>query len=84
MYCFVYVFLFLFVLPVLVYGLLPPSENSIAVSEDDDDYNNNNNNKQFSNISRNKWRRQGNHIVEPTSANWQNYPQQQTRRYNSW
>jgi len=35
-YCFIYVYLFLFVLSVLVYGLLPPSDNSIAV-------NNNNN-----------------------------------------
>ena len=24
-------------------------------------------------------RRQGNHAVESTSTNWQNYPQQQTR-----
>ena len=31
LYCFVYVHLFLFVLSVLVYGLLPPSDNSIAV-----------------------------------------------------
>ena len=30
-YCFVYVYLFLFVLSALVYGLLPPSENSIVV-----------------------------------------------------
>jgi hypothetical protein len=37
--CFVYVYLFLFVLSVLVSGLLPPSENSIAV------VNSNNNNK---------------------------------------
>ena len=35
-------------------------------------------------ISRNKSRRQGNHIVESTSTNWQNYPQQQTRQYNPW
>jgi hypothetical protein len=41
LYCFVYVHLFLFVLSVLVYGLLPPSDNSIAVSNN----NNNNNNK---------------------------------------
>jgi hypothetical protein len=32
LYCFVYVYLFLFLLSVLVYGLLPPSDNSIAVS----------------------------------------------------
>ena len=32
LYCFVYVCLFLFVLSVLVQGLLPPSDNSIAVS----------------------------------------------------
>ena len=30
LYCFVYVCLFLFVLSVLVQGLLPPSDNSIA------------------------------------------------------
>ena len=35
-------------------------------------------------ISRNNSRRQGNHIVEPTNTNWQNYPQQQTRHYNPW
>jgi len=40
LYCFVYVYLFLFVLSVLVWGLLPPSDNSIAVNN-----NNNNNNK---------------------------------------
>jgi hypothetical protein len=33
LYCFVYVYLFLFVLSVLVQGLLPPSENSIAVND---------------------------------------------------
>ena len=48
--------------------------------------NNNNNNKTLvwtcAKISRNKSRRQGNHIVESTSTNWQNYPQQQTRHYN--
>jgi hypothetical protein len=38
-YCFVYVYLFLFVLSVLVLGLLPPSDNSLAVNN-----NNNNNN----------------------------------------
>jgi hypothetical protein len=32
LYCFVYVYLFLLVLSVLVYRLLPPSDNSIAVS----------------------------------------------------
>jgi len=32
LYCFGYVYLLLFVLSVLVQGLLPPSENSIAVS----------------------------------------------------
>ena len=32
-------------------------------------------------ISRNKSRRQGNHIVESTSTHWQNYPQQQTGHY---
>jgi hypothetical protein len=32
LYCFVYVYLFLFCLSVLLYGLLPPSDNSIAVS----------------------------------------------------
>jgi hypothetical protein len=31
LYCCVYVYLFLFVLSVLVYGLLPPSDNSTAV-----------------------------------------------------
>ena len=35
-------------------------------------FNNNNNNNN------------NNHIVESTSTNWQNYPQQQTRRYNPW
>jgi len=39
LYCFVYVYLFLFALFVLVKGLLPPSDNSVAVN------NNNNNNK---------------------------------------
>jgi len=38
LYCFVYVYLLLFVLSVQVQGLLPQSDNSIAVS------NNNNNN----------------------------------------
>ena len=37
-----------------------------------------------SNISRNKSSRQGNHIVESTSTNWKNYPQQQTRHYSPW
>ena len=32
LYCSVYVYLFLFVFCILVLGLLPPSENSIAVS----------------------------------------------------
>ena len=41
LYCFFYVYLFLFALSVLVWGLLPPSDNSIAV----DNNNNNNNNK---------------------------------------
>jgi hypothetical protein len=40
LYCFVYVYVFL-----LVLSVLPPSDNSIAVSDDDDDDNNNNNNK---------------------------------------
>ena len=31
-YCFVHVYFFFFVLPVLVKGLLPPSDNSIAVT----------------------------------------------------
>ena len=35
LYCFVYVYLFLFVLSVLVQGILPPNDNSIAVSYDD-------------------------------------------------
>jgi len=35
-------------------------------------------------ISRNKSMGQGNHIVESTSTNWQNYPQQLTRHYNPW
>ena len=42
LYCFVYVCLFLFVLSVIVYGILPPSDNSIAVC------NNNNNNDDVS------------------------------------
>ena len=33
LYCFVYAYLFLFVLSVQVQGLLPPSENPIAVSK---------------------------------------------------
>ena len=33
LYCFVYVYLFLFVLSVLLQGLLPPSDNSVAVSK---------------------------------------------------
>jgi len=32
-YCFVYVYLFLFAMYVLVYGLLSPSDDSIAVSK---------------------------------------------------
>jgi len=32
LYCFVYVYLFLFALSVLVEGLLPPSDNSIALT----------------------------------------------------
>ena len=38
LYCFVYVYLFLYVLSVLVYGLLPPGDNTF-------NNNNNNNNK---------------------------------------
>jgi hypothetical protein len=47
LYCLysVYVYLFLFVLSVLVYGFLPPSDNLIAVN------NNNNNNLIFYNKS---------------------------------
>jgi hypothetical protein len=45
LYCFAYVYLFLFVLSVLVEGLLPPSDNSIAVRN-----NNNNNNKAWTNL----------------------------------
>jgi hypothetical protein len=43
-YCIVYVYLFSFVLSVLVYGLLQPSKNSIAVSSSKHNNNNNNNN----------------------------------------
>jgi len=43
LYCFVYVYLFLFVLSVLVYRLLPPGDNSIAVSNNNNNNNNNNN-----------------------------------------
>jgi hypothetical protein len=43
LFCFFYVYLFLFVLSVLVEGLLPPSENSIAVSKQASNNNNNNN-----------------------------------------
>ena len=46
--------------------------------------NNDNNNKACVKISRNKSRRQGNHIVEPANTNWQNYTQQQIRLYNPW
>ena len=63
--------------------LVLPSENSIAVSSSSSSNNNNNNNnnkRTCAKISRNKSRRQGNHIVEPTNTNLQNYPQQQTRR----
>jgi hypothetical protein len=42
-YCFVYVYLFLFVLSVLLQGLLPLSENSIAVSSSNSSTSNNNN-----------------------------------------
>ena len=42
-YCFLYVYLLLFVLFVLVWGLLPPNDNSIEVNN-----NNNNNNNLFS------------------------------------
>ena len=42
LYCSIYVYLFLFVLSVLVQGLLPPSDNSIAGNNNN---NNNNNNK---------------------------------------
>jgi hypothetical protein len=41
--CFVYVYLFLFVLSGLVYGLIPPSENAVAVNNSNN--NNNNNSK---------------------------------------
>jgi len=37
-YCFVSVYLFLFVQSVLVYGLLPPSENSITVNNNNNNY----------------------------------------------
>jgi hypothetical protein len=47
LYCFVYVSLFLFVLSVLVSGLLPPSDNSIAVSSSSSSNNNNNNNNYY-------------------------------------
>jgi hypothetical protein len=40
LYCFFHVYLFVFILSVLLLGLLPPSENSIAVNNN----NNNNNN----------------------------------------
>ena len=43
LYCFVYVYL-LFVLFVLVYGLLPPSGNSIAVSSSSSSSSSSNNN----------------------------------------
>ena len=43
LYFFIYVYLFLFVLSVLVQGLLPPSDNSIAVSNNNNNNNNNNN-----------------------------------------
>jgi hypothetical protein len=36
LYCFVCVYLFLFVLSGLVYGLRPPSENSIAINNNND------------------------------------------------
>jgi len=42
-YCFVYVYLLLFLLSVLGYGLLPPSDNSIAVSNNSNNNNNNSN-----------------------------------------
>ena len=48
LYCFVYVYLFLFVLSVLVKGLLPPSENSITVSNDDNYNDNDDDNMLFS------------------------------------
>jgi hypothetical protein len=38
------VYLFLFDLSIPVYGLLPPSDNSIAVSNSNNNSNNNNNN----------------------------------------
>jgi hypothetical protein len=38
LYCFVYVYLFLFVLSVLTQGLLPPSDNSIAVNNNNKDH----------------------------------------------
>ena len=44
LYCFVYVYLFLFILSVLVQGLLPPSDNKIAVINSSSIKNNNNNN----------------------------------------
>ena len=42
LYCFVYEHLLLFVLSVLVYGLLPSSDISIAVNNNNDNNNNNN------------------------------------------
>ena len=44
LYCLVYVYLVLFVLSVLVQGLLPPSDNPIAVSNNNNNNNNNSNN----------------------------------------
>jgi hypothetical protein len=50
LYCFFYVHLFLFVLSVLVLGLLPRSENSIAVRNSSGSSSSNNNNNNNSNI----------------------------------
>ena len=45
LYSSVYVYLFLFVLSVLVQGLLPLSDNSIAISNNNNNNNNNNTNR---------------------------------------
>jgi hypothetical protein len=49
LYCFVYVYLFEFVLILPVYGLRPPSDNSIAVRSSSSSSSNNNNNNNNNN-----------------------------------
>ena len=51
--CFVYVYWFLFALSVLVQGLLPPTDNTIAVNNNNNNNNNNNSGTDYAGSSGN-------------------------------